>query len=181
MTTFEGVLAAAIIIAALVQVVVLILLFRAVSQLAQRIERLIDVVEPELHELAEGARALRGAAEATAGEVHASLAAVRAALSELSTMAREQGAEIRETIQKATAIAQRQMDETEIAIDRVRQRITEFSGGVDRAVLEPARAALAVATGVRRGLSFLLNPRARRRNDSGDSGDWDGQPEGSAS
>jgi hypothetical protein len=162
MTTFETFLAVTILIAALVQVALLFFLYRAIATLAKRIEKLIDVVEPELHELAEGARAVRVATEATAREVQAGIAGIRAATTELSAMARSQGEDIRQAVQRATSMAEHQLEEANQAIDRARDRLVDLGSGIDRAVLDPLRATLAVATGVRRAVGVLLGPGHRR-------------------
>lgn len=171
MTAFEVFLAVVILVAALIQVVVLFFVYRAVAALAKRIEKLIDVVEPELHELAEGARAVRAATEATAREVQAGIAAVRAVTAELGTMARSQGEEIRQVVHRATALAERQLEETNEAIDHLRDRLVSLGGGIDRAVLEPLRTTLAVASGVRRAVAVLFNPLARRDDSGGEASD----------
>jgi hypothetical protein len=169
-TAFEIVLASAIIIAAFVQVVVLVLLYRSISQLANRIQHVADIVEPQLHGIADSVQAVRKVTEATAGDVRASLAAVRAATSELSAMAREQGDEIRDTIHRANQLVRRQIDQTEEIVDRVRDRVAVVGGTVDRTVVEPMRVALAVATGVRRAVGVFLTPRAQGRQDRANGG-----------
>jgi hypothetical protein len=173
-TPFEIVLASAIIIAAFVQVVVLVLLYRSIAQLAARIQHVADIVEPQLHEIADSVRSVRHAAEATATEVRASLAAVRVATADLSGMAREQGDEIRDTIQRANLLVRRQIDQTEDLIDHFRDRVAVVSGTVDRTVVEPMRAALAVATGVRRAVGVLISSKMRKQDGA------NGRPEGPA-
>jgi hypothetical protein len=180
MTTFEGFLAIVILVAALIQVAVLFFLYRAIAVLAKRIERLIDVVEPELHELAEGARAVRVATEATAREVHAGIAAVRAASAEIGSMARSQGEEIQQVVRRATSLAERQLEETNEAIDRVRHRLVDLGGGIDRAVLDPLRTTLAVATGVKRAVGVFLAP-SKGRDNSGSGEATNGGSAGAAS
>ena len=161
MTGFEGLLAAIIIIQAAVQVVVLFLLYRVVAKLAERTDRLLTRIEPEMDDLAAGIRAIRKAAEVSSTEIRATLAAVRATTDELNGMVRASAEDLGHVIGRATAMAERQITELDHALDGARGHLLELGAGFDRTILEPARTALAVATGVRRAIGAITAPRPR--------------------
>ncbi len=166
MNGFEGLLAAIIIIQAAVQVVVLFLLYRVVAKLAERTDKLLTRIEPEMDDLAAGIRAIRKAAEVSSAELKATLAGVRGTTEELNGMVRVQTEDIGRLIGRATAMAERQIDEMDRALDDVRGRLVELGGGFDRTILEPARTVLAVATGVKRAIGAMVAPRAQVVQDS---------------
>jgi signal transduction histidine kinase len=159
MSAFEIVLAGAIIVAAVLQVLVLFFLYRVVARLADRTERLIGLLEPEIEDLAAGVRAVRRAAEVSSDELRSTLAGVRAVTEELGETVRTQGHEIARVVGKASAAAERQIAEADRALDRAREKVSEIGDGFDRAVLEPARTILAVATGVRKALEAIATRR----------------------
>lgn len=161
MSGFEGLLAAIIIIQAAVQVVVLYLLYRVVTKLAKQTDRLLTRLEPEMDDLAMGIRAIRKAVEFSTTEIRATMAAVRATVEELDRISRSEAAEIGQVVGRATAMAERQIHEMDRALDAARGRLFEIGEGFDRAVLEPARTMLAVATGVKRAIGVMVTPRSR--------------------
>ncbi len=69
MTPFEIFLAGAILIAAILQVAVLYLLYRVVARLADRTDRLLTKLEPEIEDLATAVRAVRRAVEVSSQEL----------------------------------------------------------------------------------------------------------------
>lgn len=150
MTAFEMFLAGAILIAAVLQVAVLYLLYRVVSRLADRTDRLLTKLEPEIDDLATAVRAVRHAIEVSSTELRGTLAGVRAVTDELARVA-----------SKASSAAERQIDETDRALDRARERVAEIGEGFDRAILDPARTILAAAVGVRRVIETLASHRSR--------------------
>jgi hypothetical protein len=160
MTAFEIFLAGAILIAATLQVVVLYFLYRVIARLADRTDRLLTKIEPEIEDLATAVRAVRRAVEVSSEELRGTLACVRAVTDELGQTVREQGHELARVVGKASAAAERQIDETDKALDRARERVAEIGEGFDRAVLDPARMILAAAVGVRR----VIEAFATRRN-----------------
>lgn len=161
MTAFEIFLAGAILIAATLQVVVLYFLYRVVARLADRTDRLLTKLEPEIDDLATAVRAVRRAVEVSSTELRATLAGVRAVTDELGQTMRDESREIARVVGKASAAAERQIDETDRALDRARERVAEIGEGFDRAVLDPARTILAAAVGVRRVIETLASRRAR--------------------
>jgi hypothetical protein len=161
MSAFEFVLAGAIIIAAALQVVVLFFLYRVVARLAGRTEKLLDRLEPDIDELATAVRAIRGAVEVSSAELRGTLAAVRVVTDELGENIRANGREITRVVEKASAVAERQIDEADQALDRARERVVEIGQGFDRAVLEPARVILSVAVGLRRAIEALTGRHDR--------------------
>lgn len=161
MNGFEGLLAAIIIIQAAVQVVVLYLLYRVVAKLAERTDRLLTRIEPEMDDLAAGIRAIRKAAEVSTTELRATLAAVRATTEELNEGVRVQTEDIGRVIGRATAMAERQIDELDHALDDARGRLLELGAGFDRTILDPARTILAVASGVRHAIGAIVSARGR--------------------
>ncbi len=160
MNGFEGLLAAIIIIQAAVQVVVLYLLYRVVAKLAERTDKLLTRIEPEMDDLATGIRAIRKAAEVSSAELKATLAAVRGTTEELNGMVRTQAEEIGLVVGRATAMAERQIMEMDHALDEARGRLLEIGDGFDRTILEPARTVLAVAMGVKRAIGAVIAPRS---------------------
>jgi len=171
MSAFEIVLASAIIIAAALQVVVLFFLYRVVARLAERTEKLLSTLEPELDDLAVGIRAIRRAVEFSTTEIQSTLAAVRATTDELTAIATEQGQEIARVVGKASAAAERQVAEVDQALDRAREHVAEIGDQFDRVILEPARNILAVAYGVRRAVGYLIAPRRGREEPHGEGPD----------
>jgi hypothetical protein len=167
MTPFEIFLAGAILIAAILQVAVLYLLYRVVARLADRTDKLLMKLEPEIEDLATAVRAVRHAVEVASQELRGTLAGVRAVTDELGEMTRVQGRELARVVGRASAVAERQIDETDRALDRARERVTEIGEGFDRAVLDPARAILAAAVGVRKVIEMLAwrRPHARPPED----------------
>jgi hypothetical protein len=158
---FEGLLAAIIIIQATVQVVVLYLLYRVVAKLADRTDKLLTRIEPEMDDLAMGIRAIRKAVEFSTTEIRATMAAVRGTTEELDRFTRSEATEIGRVVGRATAMAERQIDEMDRALDAARGRLLEIGKGFDRTLLEPARTVLAVATAVKRAIGAMVTPRAR--------------------
>ncbi len=161
MTAFEIFLAGAILIAAVLQVVVLYLLYRVVARLTDRTDKLLAKVEPEIEDLATAVRSVRRAAEVTSEELRGTLAGVRAVTDELGGTFRERGRELARVAYKATLVAERQIDETDQALDRARERVAEISRDLDRAVLDPIRSVLAVAVGVQKAVATLAALRSR--------------------
>lgn len=160
MTAFELFLAGAILIAAAMQVVVLYFLYRVVARLADRTDKLLNKLEPEIEDLATAVRAVRRAVEVSSEELRGTLAAVRAVTEELGDTARTQGRALAHVVGRASAAAERQIDETDRALDRARERVAEIGEGFDRAVLDPARTILAVAMGVRKVIETLATRRS---------------------
>jgi hypothetical protein len=156
---FEGLLAAIIIIQAAIQVVVLYMLYRVVARLSERTDKLLTRIEPEMDDLAAGIRAIRKAAEVSSVELRATLAAVRGTTEELNGMVRTQAEDLGRVVGRATAMAERQIDELDHALDDARGRLVEVGAGFDRSILEPARTVLAVAMGVKRAIGALVAPR----------------------
>lgn len=161
MTAFEVLLAAAILIAAALQVVVLFLLYRVIARLTDRTERLLSKVEPEIEELTATLHGVRRSVEATSDELRATLAGVRAVADELGGTFRERGQELARVAQKATAAAERQIDEADLALTRARERVADIGKEIDRGVLDPVRSVLAVAAGVRQAIATLAAIRSR--------------------
>jgi hypothetical protein len=161
MTAFEIFLAGAILIAAAMQVVVLYLLYRVVARLADRTDKLLAKVEPEIDDLATAVRAVRRAVEVTSEELRGTLAGVRAVTDELGTTLSERGRELARVAYKATVVAERQIDEADQALDRARERVAEIGREFDRGVLDPVRSVLAVAVGVRKVIETLVALRSR--------------------
>lgn len=161
MTAFEIFLAAAILLAAALQVVVLYFLYRVVARLADRTEKLLNKVEPEIEDLATAVRAVRRAVEVSSEELRGTLAAVRAVTDELGGTLRERGDELARVAAKATAVAERQIDEADQALDLARARIVEVGRELDRGVLDPLRSVIAVAVGVQRAVATLAALRSR--------------------
>jgi len=120
---FEYFLAGTILIAAALQVVVLYLLYRVVARLADRTERLLATVEPEIQDLAAAVRAVRQAIEVSSQELRGTLAGVRAVTDELGGTLRARGRELARVAWKATVVAERQIDEADRALDRARERV----------------------------------------------------------
>jgi nitrogen-specific signal transduction histidine kinase len=162
MTAFEIVLAGAILIAAAMQVVVLYFLYRVVARLADRTERLLNKLEPEIEDVAAAVRAVRGAVEVSSHELRSTLAGVRAVTDELGESLSERGRELARVAWKATIAAERQIDEADRALDRARERVVEIGRDLDRGVLEPVRSIVAVAMGVRRAIETLVAHRSRQ-------------------
>ncbi len=150
MTAFEIFLAGAILIAATLQVVVLYFLYRVIARLADRTDRLLTKLEPEIEDLSTALRVVRRAVEVSSEELRGTLAGVRAITDELARV-----------VGKASAAAERQIDETDRAIDRARNRVAEIGEGFDRAILDPARTILAAAVGIRRVIETLASHRSR--------------------
>lgn len=174
--TLEIVLAVVIIIAAAMQVAVLYLLYRVISRLADRTERLLTKVEPEIAEMAEGVRSFRAAVEHVSGELDALLTGVRATTDELSEIARTETRELARVTRKTAETAERQIEAFSDSLDRARVRVAEIGEGFDRGVLEPARMVLAVAAGFKRGVEALVAPRSPRTSKASPPADPWGDP-----
>ncbi len=156
------VLAVVIIIGVALQVAVLFLLYRVINRLVERVERLLGSIEPEISDMGAGVRAFRTAVERTSDELAAILAGVKETTEELSGLARQETHELARVARRTTEVAERQVEALSDSLDLARSRIAEIGDGFDRTVLEPARALLAVASGVRRGVEALVAPRSNR-------------------
>lgn len=161
MTGFEGLLAAIIIIEGVVLAVTLYFLYRVVSKLAERTDKLLTKLEPEMEDLAIGIRAIRLAVEVSSKELRATLAGVRATTNELNEMVRVQAEDVGHVIGRATAMAERQIDELDRSLDEARGRLVDIGSDFDRTILGPARTVLAVAAGVKRAIGALASHRSR--------------------
>jgi len=161
MTAFEMFLAGAILIAAALQVVVLFFLYRVVARLADRTDKLLSQLEPEIEDLATAVRAVRRAVEVSSEEVRGTLAGVRAVTDELGGTVRTRGRELARVAWKATAVAERQIDEADLALSRARERITGIGKELDHGVLDPLRSILALVIGVQKGFATLAALRSR--------------------
>ncbi len=161
MSPFEMFLAGAILIAAALQVVVLFLLYRVVARLADRTDKLVSKLEPEIEDLAAAVRAVRRTAEVSSEELRGTLAAVRAVTDELGGTLRARGRELARVTYKATVVAERHIDEADQALDRARERVVEIGREFDRGVLDPVRSIVAVAAAVQKTFAALAALRAR--------------------
>lgn len=158
MSGFEGLLAAVIILQSAVQLIVLSMLYRSVAKLADRTDGLLTKVEPQIDDLASGVRAIREAAEFTSTEIRATMASVRDTAREMDHFAHCEAAEVRRVLRKATAAAERQIEQVDGALDAARGRLVDLDERCDRTLLEPARTVLAVAAGVRRAVRVIAAP-----------------------
>lgn len=161
MTAFEIFLAGAILFAATLQVVVLYLLYRVIARLADRTEKLLNKLEPEIEDMAAAVRAARHAIEVSSQEWNGTLASIRAVTDELGGTFRARGRELARVAWKATVVAERQIDEADRALDRARERVVEIGREFDQSFFEPVRRLGALAAGVRRGFEVLAALRAR--------------------
>lgn len=160
MTAFEVFLAAAILIAAALQVVALHLLYRVAARLADRTDKLLNKVEPEIEDLATAVRAVRRTVEVSSEELRGTLAAVHAVTDELGGTFRDRGRELARVAWKATVVAERQIDEADQALDRARERVNAIGQELDRAVLDPVRSLLAVVVGVQKAVATFAALRS---------------------
>ncbi|MFB3908212.1 MAG: hypothetical protein ACE15D_07395 [Candidatus Eisenbacteria bacterium] len=161
MSAFEAVLAAVIIVAAVLQLVVLFLLYRVASKVAKRAEKVLNVVEPELANLGPSIRQVRQAIETTASEVRSISTGVRTATDDLMLQVRETSRGLGQAVDHLVQATERQIDQVELSTARARQKVEQIGAGVDRAVLDPVRSALAVAVAVRRGIETFVSPGHR--------------------
>jgi hypothetical protein len=160
-TGFEGLLAAIIIIEGVVLAVTLFFLYRVVAKLAERTDKLLTRIEPEMDDLAVGIRAIRRGVEVSSTELRATLAGIRATTDELNEMVRLQAEDVGHMIGRATAMAERQIDELDRALDDARDRLVDIGSDFDRTILGPARTVLAVAAGVKRAIGAIASTRSR--------------------
>ncbi len=156
MSPFESVLAAAIILGAIFQGVVLYLLYRVVRRLSDRTVSLIDTLEPEVQDMGAAIHAARRAVEISSTELRATLSAVRATTAELGAL-----------VNKTAARADRQLDELDHSLDQARDRVTGLGHQFDRVVLEPVRVALSIGMGVRRAFEVMTGHRAHENRADG--------------
>jgi hypothetical protein len=163
---FEIILAGAIILSAIIQISLLIAIYRAAARFTKRANGLMESLEPQVRDAAESVRAVRGAVETAKTEVQATLAGVRATSEALGNLAQEEGREVARLVEKTTAMAERHLEETDQSLGRVRDRIAELSEGLDRSIFEPVRAVFALAVGVRKGIESLVTRRSGRTPES---------------
>ncbi len=163
MNALEIILAVVIIVVAAVQIVILALLYRPLTRFLARADRIMDSIEPERKDVATAVRGLRAAAEVSSQEITALVTTVRTTTDEISGIARTSSREISDLIHRTVGVAERQIEETDRALDIARDRVTEIGYRFDRTVLEPARIALAVGVGIRKGIETMFgNARGRR-------------------
>lgn len=164
MNALEIVLAIVIVVGAAVQIVILILFYRLVSRFLARTDKLLDTIEPEIHDAAAGVRSVRIAAEVSAREISDLIAAVRSTTDELSDIVRADSREISALINRTVGVAGRQVEEADRALDIARERMNDIGYRFDRAVLEPARIMLALGVGIRKGIETIFaRDRAREK------------------
>ena len=159
MSGFEGLLAGIIIIQAAILLVFLYFLYRVVAKLAERTDKLLTRIEPEMDDLAAGIRAIRQAAEFSTTEIRATMAAVRTTTEELDRFTRTEAVEIARIVGRATAMAERQLDQLDLTLDAGLGRVREIGEGLDRSLLDPARNIFAVVTGIKRAIGALAAAR----------------------
>jgi len=168
-TVFEVLLAVAIILMAAVQAVVLILLYRAIMPLVQKTERIMNVVEPEIRDVAAGIRGVRMAAEVSAKDISEMIATVRSTTDELAETVRIDSREISGLVHRAVGVAERQIDSADQAIDAARDRVNDIGWRLDRTILEPARIVLALGMGLRKGIEAVFSGHGRGRKPDPDA------------
>jgi len=77
MNALEIVLAVVISAAAVVQIIILVMLYSSVAKFLKRAGKVMDQIEPEIKDVAAGVRGIRIAAENSAREVSEMIATVR--------------------------------------------------------------------------------------------------------
>ena len=158
MSPFEIVLASVIILGAIVQIAILFRIQRALARISANADRAMGTIEPKLQQVSDAIRVTREAIDSWTPEVKATLAAVRATTESLGDLTRRESQEVARLVEKTTAMAERQLAETDRALDVTRERIAGLLDGFDRNVLEPVRVLMAVSAGVRRGIARLARP-----------------------
>ena len=162
MSTFEIILAGAIILSAIIQITLLIVIYASVARFTKRAKKLMDSIEPQVRDAADSVRAVRGSVETATTEIQATLAAVHATTEALGNLAQEEGREVARLVEKTTSMTERHLEEADRSLDRVRHGITELGEGLDRSIFEPVRAVLAMAVAVRKGIEALVAARSGR-------------------
>jgi hypothetical protein len=157
---FETVLACTIILAAVIQIVVLIHIHRSVTRFTSRAGQLMDGVDARVHKVADGVQSLQKSLQSSSEEVHAALVGLRATTDAVSEIAQEEAREVARLVEKTTGMAQRQAEEAERLIDQARLNVAELGGGFNEKVLQPMHGLLAVAVGIRRGIEALFGSRS---------------------
>lgn len=156
MNALEIILAIVIVLAAAVQILILVLLYRLVSRLLVRTDKLLDTIEPEIRDAATSVRTVRTVTEISAREVSELIAGVRTTADELSSFVRTESRRISGLIDRTVEVAERQLEEGDRALDVARARMSDIGYRFDRAVLEPARIMLALGVGIRKGLETIV-------------------------
>ena len=162
MSTFEIILAGAIILSAIIQITLLIVIYAAIARFTKRANGLMESLEPQLQDTADSVRAIRGSVETATTEIRGTLAGVRATTEALGNLAQEEGREVARLVEKTTSIAERHLEEADQSLDRVRHRIADLGEDLDRSIFEPVRAVLAMAVAVRAGIETLISGRSKR-------------------
>lgn len=174
MNALETILAIVIVLGAAVQIVILTLFYRLVSRFLIRTDKLLDTIEPEIHDAAAAVRSVRIAADVSAKEISQLVATARATTEELSNIVRAESQEISSFINRAVGVAERQLDEADHALTAARARVGDIGDRFDRAVLEPARILLALGVGIRKGFEAMVT-RDRSRVERVSGPDTDGR------
>ncbi|MBD3163130.1 MAG: hypothetical protein GF346_11840 [Candidatus Eisenbacteria bacterium] len=155
MSQFEIVLASVIILGVIAQIVILVRIQQSFRRMSSNADRALGTLEPKLQEFSETLRTARESLDSWKPEVTATLSAVRATTESLGDLTRRESREVAQLIEKTTAMAERQISETDRSLDVTRERIALLLDNVDRNLLEPVRVVLAVSAGVRRGVERL--------------------------
>jgi hypothetical protein len=165
-STFEIILAGAIILLAIIQITLLIVIYATIARFTKRANSLMTSIEPQVRDAADSVRAVRGAVETASTEIQATLAGVRATTEALGNLAQEEGREVARLVEKTTSMAERHLEEADQSLGQVRHRIAELGEGLDRSIFEPVRAIFAMAVAVRRGIETLVSRRSDRGPES---------------
>jgi hypothetical protein len=165
-STFEIILAGAIILSAIIQITLLVLIYASATRFTKRANGLMESLEPQVRDAAESVHAVRGTVETATKEIQATLAGVRATTEALGNLAQEEGREVARLVEKTTSMAERHLEETDQSLGRVRDKIAELSEGLDRSIFEPVRAVFALAVAVRKGIESLVTRRPGRSPES---------------
>jgi F0F1-type ATP synthase membrane subunit b/b' len=157
---FETILACTIILAAIIQIAILLSVRRSVNRFTTRADRLFDSVEPQIRKVTDGVESLQGSLQSASDHVTATLASVRATADALTDLVEVEAREIADLVHKTTSMAERQAEEAERLLDQARNRIAELGTEFDEKVVDPVRGVLAVAVGIRRGVEALTARRS---------------------
>ena len=106
MSTFEIILAGAIILSAIIQITLLIVIYASVVRFTKRANGLMESLEPQVRDAADSVRAVRGSVETASTEIQATLAGVRATTEALGNLAQEEGREVARLVEKTTSNGQ---------------------------------------------------------------------------
>jgi len=162
-SALELVLAGTIILAVAIQIFILVSVNRTLTRFSATAERLTQSMEPQIRDVASSMQKIRTALDTWGPEIKATLSSIRATTETLGDLAQQEGRELAKVVEQSTAIAHRQLAQTDQALDQTRQRVTEILEGFDRTVLEPARVLLALAAGVRRGVEKFTHSESNRK------------------